>query len=240
MHPLFTLIITGMKGIQPSDPGDSFNEAIDALEDNEIIGRVLKGEKNLYALIIRKYNQRLYRVGLSILNNGDDVQDVMQIAYIKAYEHLHTFQFRSAFATWLTKILVNESLQYLKKKAQPVQKESGDYVVTNRVDIDHQTPLVKVLNAELRAVLESAIRQLPEKYRTVFIMREMENMTVAETEEILGLSRANVKVRLNRAKLMLRDLLRGYLQDEEIMRLYAAHCDRMVDTVMKKIIDTGH
>src|SRR5215216_5158161 len=91
------------------DPGDQGMENITPADDHEIIRRILDGEKNLYALIIRKYNQRLYRVGLSIINSESEVEDVMQTAYTKAYENLDKFKFLSGFSTWLTKIMVNES-----------------------------------------------------------------------------------------------------------------------------------
>src|SRR5450631_3566957 len=90
----------------------------DTISDNEIISRVLQGEKNLYANIVRKYNQRLYRVGMSIINDDTEVEDVMQVAYIKAYENLGKFEFKSAFSTWITRILINESLLRLKKRKQ--------------------------------------------------------------------------------------------------------------------------
>ena len=82
----------------------------DTISDNEIISRVLLGEKNLYAHIMRKYNQRLYRVGMAIINDDAETEDVMQVAYIKAYENLNKFEFKSAFSTWMTRILINESL----------------------------------------------------------------------------------------------------------------------------------
>jgi RNA polymerase sigma factor (sigma-70 family) len=216
---------------------NSENEKFNSLEDNELIRRILKGEKNLYSLIIRKYNQRLYRVGLSIMNNDQDVEDVMQIAYIKAYENLDKFKFLSGFSTWLTKILVNESLMFLKKRRQAIAREKiQTSPERNHGAIENQTPLMQLLNSELKTVLETSIRELPEKYRTVFIMRELENMTVSETMECLDLTEANVKIRLNRAKLMLRDKIRAYLKDDEILQLYKTHCDQMVDMVMGKII----
>jgi RNA polymerase sigma factor (sigma-70 family) len=218
------------------DSEDKFKQEIQSLDDNEIIKRILEGEKNLYALLIRKYNQRLYRVGMSIIDDQVEVEDVMQTAYLKAYENLSKFRFQSSFSTWLTKILVNESLMYSKKRDRSKGKEQGKFL--SQVDqsrADLETPLMKVLNSELKAILESSIRELPEKYRTVFIMREMENMSVSETMECLELSESNVKVRLNRAKVMLRDKLREYLKDDEILQLYQTHCDRMVDSVMGKI-----
>jgi RNA polymerase sigma factor (sigma-70 family) len=218
------------------DANQQFKDELNSMEDIDIIKRILDGEHNLYSLIIRKYNQRLYRIGISIVKNESDVQDIMQIAYIKAYENLSKFRFESGFSTWLTKILVNESFMHLKKKERSVPIEGTNLLPQVYNAVDMQTPLTKVLNIELRNILETSILQLPDKYRTVFIMREMENISVAETMECLGLTEANVKVRLNRAKVMLRNTLRSYLRDEEILQLYNTHCDRMVETVMAKII----
>jgi RNA polymerase sigma factor (sigma-70 family) len=216
---------------------DQSKDEINSIDDNEIIKGILKGDKNLYALIVRKYNQRLYRVGMAVINREADVEDVMQSAYIKAYENLNNFKFQSGFSTWLTKILVNESLMHLKKREQTVGREKSRFPLgLDQSAIDRQTPLMRMLNSELKIILETSIRGLPEKYRIVFVMREMENMSVLETMECLELSEANVKVRLNRAKVMLREKLREYLKDDEILELYKTHCDRMVDSVMEEII----
>jgi RNA polymerase sigma factor (sigma-70 family) len=214
------------------DSEDQYKGEVQSLEDTEIIKRILMGEKNLYALLIRKYNQRLYRVGLSILNNESQVEDAMQVSYIKAYENLDKFKFQSSFSTWLTKIIVHESLHVKTKEQSNRRKQQNLSLDLDSRTKDLQTPLIKVLNAELKSILESSIRQLPEKLRTVFIMREMENMSVAETMECLSISEANVKIRLNRAKVMLRDIIRGYLRDDEILQLYILNCDHMVDKVM--------
>lgn len=98
-----------------------------------------------------------------------------------------------------------------------------------------QTPVSKVLNAELKTILDDAIRKLPEIYRTVFVMREIENMSVAETQECLAISEVNVKVRLNRAKAMLRDLLANHYNKEDILHFHLTRCDRMVEKVMSRI-----
>src|SRR5215217_2502361 len=163
-----------MKEKNGKGPEDYFKNEIQSLDDNEIIKRILIGEKNLYALLVRKYNQRLYRVGLSIINNESQVEDVMQTTYIKAFENLSKFKFQSSFSTWLTKILVNESLLFLKRKEQSIRREQHKILLEpDNSTKDLQTPLMKVLNSELKNILESSIRQLPEKLRTVFIMREM-------------------------------------------------------------------
>jgi RNA polymerase sigma factor (sigma-70 family) len=213
------------------------NHVTDAISDTDLITRILAGEKNLYAEIVRKYNQRLYKVGMSIINDDAEVEDVMQVTYIKAYENLGKFAFKSSFSTWLTRILINESLLRLKqrKKSIHVSDETMDNELNLQSNTETQTPFMKILNVELKSVLEKAILDLPEKYRTVFIMREMENMSVAETQECLDISEANVKVRLNRAKGLLKNSLSSYYKSEDILHFHLTRCDRMVGLVMNQI-----
>jgi RNA polymerase sigma factor (sigma-70 family) len=211
--------------------------ATSELSDTELINRILNGEKELYAQGMRRYNQRLYKIGISILNDDAEVEDAMQVAYINAYEHLGKFSFKSSFATWLTRILINECLLRQKRK--------GKFMTINadQMDNDHaawqpretRTPATQVLNTELKTILENAIRQLPEIYRTVFVMREIEHMNIAETRECLDISEDNVKVRLNRAKAMLRNLLYQSYQPEDLLQFHLSRCDKMVERVMSAI-----
>jgi len=214
-------------------------ELIELSNEDEILKRIAEGEKDLYALLIRKYNQRLYRIALSIINNDSEVEDIMQTTYIKAYENLNRFKFQSSFSTWITRILINESLMYLKKREQIVIKKSGIFFPEFFQQPPVQTPLMKVINSELKTLLELSIRNLPDKYRIVFIMRELENMSVLETMECLGLSKTNIKVRLNRAKAMLRDKLKDYVKEDELLTFYKPRCNRIVDHVMEKIKESG-
>ena len=207
------------------------------IPDNEVIMRVLKGERDLYGVIVRRYNQRLYRVAMAIINDDSEAEDVMQVAYISAYENLGKFAFKSSFSTWLTKILINESLLRLKKRGKwaPFNGE-----MVNKYNHMEQTtgvrgPDAKTLNSELKSILEKAIRELPEKYRTVFIMREVEGLNVADTQECLDLSEANVKVRLNRAKSLLKESLAVYYQKEDILHFHLTRCDRITNHVLAHI-----
>jgi RNA polymerase sigma-70 factor (ECF subfamily) len=177
------------------------------LNDDEIIARILNGEKDLYSIIVRRYNQRLYRVGISMINDDAEVEDAMQVAYINAYENLGKFAFRSSFPTWLTRIFINECLLRLRKRKKSISMNDENMENVMRQDKVPQTPVTTTVNSELRSILNDAIRQLPETYRTVFVMREIEKMNIAETKECLNISEVNVKVRLNRAKAMLRDIL---------------------------------
>jgi RNA polymerase sigma factor (sigma-70 family) len=217
-----------------SDPGAV---AAENIPDKEVIGRVLAGETNLYAILVRRYNQRLYRVAVSVIDDEAEAEDAMQVAYIKAFENLKKFEYKSAFSTWLTRILINECLLRTKKRNQSLSM--NDDMIENelqrRFARNPQTPLTSVVNSELKKVLENAICQLPEKYKTVFVMRELENMSVAETQECLNISEVNVKVRLNRAKAMLRSSITSLYQKEDLLDFHLTRCNRMTENVMREI-----
>jgi RNA polymerase sigma-70 factor (ECF subfamily) len=204
------------------------------LPDSELITRILQGEKNLYALIVRRYNQRLYRVGMGILNDDTEVEDAMQVAYVNAWENLGKFKFRSSFSTWLTRIMINESLLRTKKRKHFLEMKE-DTINHYQQSMSQQNALSKLMNADLKRKLEEAIHKLPEKYRTVFILREIENMSVSETKECLAISEMNVKVRLNRAKSMLRNTLGELYRSGDVFEFHLSRCDRMVDNVMSRI-----
>jgi RNA polymerase sigma factor (sigma-70 family) len=196
----------------------------------DLIGRILDGESRLYEYFIRKYNQRLFRTGMSILNDDTEVEDAMQASYIKAYEHLAAFENRSSFSTWITRIMINECLLQKKNKRRLQTISENQYEKISRM----KTPVHMLMNKELGAVLENAIALLPEKYRMVFILREVEDLSVRDTAEVLALEESNIKVRLNRAKTMLRENLTGFMKEN----LYAFHftrCDRIVRQVFKKL-----
>lgn len=204
------------------------------LPDSELITRILQGEKELYALIVRRYNQRLYRVGMGILEDDTEVEDAMQVAYIHAWENLGKFKFRSSFSTWLTRIMINESLLRIKKRKHFLEMKE-DTINYHQQSIPQQNAVSKLMNADLRKTLEEAIHKLPEKYRAVFILREIENMSVSETKECLAISEINVKVRLNRAKSMLRNTLSELYKSEDVFAFHLSRCDRMVENVMSRI-----
>ena len=209
----------------------------DPASDYQIVTRLLAGEKSLYAIIVKRYNQRLYRVAMSIINDDVEVEDIMQVAYIKAYENLSKFEFKSSFSTWLTRILINETLLRLKLRGRSISLDDHllDTEITKQNALQVQTPVSTMLNAELRSAIDRAIRELPEKYRTVFIMREIEDMNVAETGACLEISEVNVKVRLNRAKSLLRASLSALYKKEDLLHFHLNRCDQMVQTVMNRI-----
>jgi RNA polymerase sigma-70 factor (ECF subfamily) len=200
--------------------------------DELIIKKILGGEKNFFELIIRRYNQRMFRIGMSVLNNDAEAEDAMQTAYIKAYEHLHKFENRSSFSTWLTRIMLNECLAQKKKR----QRFSNETEVQPENSTIMATPDHILMNKELNGILENAFSKLPDKYRLVFILREIEEMSVKETGELLEIEETNVKVRMNRAKSMLRENLKEYIKDH-VYTFHLLRCDRMVNHVMSHIMN---
>ena len=199
--------------------------------DEEIVSRILRGETALFEVLMRKYNERLYRISISIVGDDDAVEDIIQTAYINAYRQLVNFEGRSSFGTWLTRILINESLLY-KIREQRKQQTMMQTTFTEKHD---ETPLSGLLNKELKVVLEKAVASLPEKYRLVFVMREVQGMSTNETMEALELGESNVKMRLIRAKVMLRDNLQRLWNPSDIYEFNLVRCDRIVEKVMGNI-----
>ncbi len=210
----------------------------DTRSDEQIIERVLAGEKEQYEIIIRRYDQRLFRISRAYVHDGDEAQDIVQQAFISAYEHLPGFERRSKFSTWLTRILINEALGRTKRVNRSIPIGNGSSEGEDMVEYHElqsptkENPVEKVMNDELRDVLERTIDGLPMKYRSVFVMREIDEMSIAETSESLGISAANVKVRLNRAKEMLKRQIGGAYRDAGVYHFDLVRCDRIVAYVL--------
>lgn len=197
--------------------------------DEVLIRTILDGDKKAFEHIIRRYNQRLFRTGMSILNNEADVEDAMQTAYINAYLHLDQFKNNSSFGTWMTRIMINQCLGQIRKTRLIITDTSLQDNSINMV-----TPDSELHNKELSALLENAIEKLPEKYRLVFVLREVEDLSVKETAEVLDIAASNVKTRLNRAKTMLKDHLKGYMK-EHVYAFHLTRCDCIVNRVLTEL-----
>jgi RNA polymerase sigma-70 factor (ECF subfamily) len=203
-------------------------------KDAEIIEAILKGNKEQYALLMRKYNQRLYRICKGYLKDEAEIEDVMQDTYINAFQHLSSFANRSQFSTWLTRIAINECLQRLKQINRMYSLDTSKENI-EIMNLQHIDPEKQSLNRELKELLESAISQLPEKYRSIFIMREVEKMSTEETSAVLDLTESNVKVRLNRAKKLLRNALMNSYPAAELYEFNLVRCDRIAQNVLSRI-----
>jgi len=206
--------------------------------DEEVVSRVLDGETALFEIIMRRYNQRLYRVAHSILRNDAEAEDVMQDAYVRAYQHLGQFEGRAKFSTWLTRIAVHEALAraHRRSRVQELDAEpSGGYMdplISNTPDPEQQAS-----DHELVALLQTAVLALPTSYRSVLMLRDIEEMSTTETAQALDLTEENVKVRLHRARALLRREMfaRAGAQRGNAFPFMGARCDRMVQTVMERI-----
>ncbi|HLW54603.1 MAG TPA: RNA polymerase sigma factor [Candidatus Angelobacter sp.] len=209
------------------------------LSDEEAVTRVLAGETALFEVIMRRYNQRLYRVARAILRDDGEAQDVIQDAYVRAYEHLDQFAGRAAFSTWLTRIAIHEALARKRRRSrleelETVQKR-GDSIPALRSSTPD--PEAQTAQSQVRKLLEAAIGALPDDYRTVVVMREVEEMNVAETAASLEVTEALVKTRLHRAHAMLRKELyaRALGRVADLYPFLGVRCDRIVKNVLERI-----
>lgn len=205
--------------------------------DNEIINKILAGEKKLFEQLMRRHNPSMFRIGMTILNNDADVEDVMQTAYINAYQHLSSFRQEAAFGTWLKRIMINECNQQLKKRKRGVREDISviDEHHSAGMTETKESPVARVIDKELGEALEHALMQVPEKYRVVFVMREIEQLSNAETAQVLQISPVNVKVRLLRAKLILRGKISEYYKNDLVFPFHLIRCDRIVNKVMNQL-----
>jgi RNA polymerase sigma-70 factor (ECF subfamily) len=203
----------------------------DQLSDNDVVGRILGGDVALFEILMRRHNQRIYRAVRAVLRSDEDVEDVMQQAYLNAYQHLHQFAGGALFSTWLTRIAVNEALAKRRKRF------GEDEVTINMVDTKVRDPEQQAATAELRDVMEHEIAALPDTFRTTFMLRDVEGLSTTETATCLGISEDLVKTRLHRARLMLRENLyeRAGVSLGSIFTFGNARCDRVVAAVMAKI-----
>jgi len=215
---------------------DDLDQSASSLSDNEIIERILGGNSGLYQVIVKRYNRRLYRVVWAIVKNDQETEDVMQEAYVRAYEHLTQFAGRSRFSTWLTRIAVHEGLSRIKRRNRQCDIETITASLRKATSVAH-TPENDVLTLEARALLEQAISDLPEAERTVFVMRSLEEISTAETAKCLDITEDAVKMRIMRARCMLRQILytRARAKGSRAFQFLGERCDRLTRTVLSRI-----
>lgn len=202
----------------------------------EIIGRVISGEKALYEIIVRRFNPYLYKIGRSYNYNHEDTQDLMQETFIDAYKNLRQFEGRSNFKTWIIRIMMNNCYRKRGKASfkNEIMQDANEYSAPMFSNRNNDTDKI-IQNRELGYVIETALGKIPFNYRVVFSLREINGLSVSETAEMLGITEANVKVRLNRAKTMLRRDIESAYSASELFEFNLIYCDPMVENVMKKI-----
>jgi RNA polymerase sigma-70 factor (ECF subfamily) len=204
--------------------------------DEEVLARVRGGEIDAFEVVMRRYNQRVYRTVRAILRDEDETLDVMQEAYVNAFAHLGEFAGRSRFSTWLTRIAVHEAFARLRKRKrlEPLDEmDSEDGFMTSPL----LGPENRASDGELRVLLEEAVDGLPETFRTTFVLRSVEQLSVTETAEVLGIPEDTVKTRLHRARERLQSVLSERVGGT-LPELYGFHrprCDRVVATVLSRL-----
>jgi RNA polymerase sigma-70 factor, ECF subfamily len=209
-----------------------------ALTDEQVIERILSGETALFEILMRRYNERMFRVARAIVGDETEAEDVMQQAYVNAYTNLRQFAGKARFSTWLTRIAVNEALYRMRRRAKyDLSVDEPSNVEPLMADVSHPNPEQETSSGVLRALLEWAIDRLPDGTRAVFMLREVEGSSTADVAESLGVSEEVVKTRLSRAKRALRRVVSERIgaSAPDVFRFYRPRCDRIVDRVLSDI-----
>jgi RNA polymerase sigma-70 factor (ECF subfamily) len=211
-------------------------ERWNSLSDEQIVGQILDGHTGLFEILMRRHNERIYRAARAIVREEREAEDVMQQAYVNAYAHLRQFDGRAKFSTWLTRIAVHEALSRARKQGRYQSLDDQHDEAVTPIN-PYPDPERRAFAAELGRVLEAAIDRLPDGSREVFMLRQVEGLSTAETAEALDISEDVVKTRLSRARGSLR---RALLEDaglaaEGAFRFPQPRCDRVVAAVFARL-----
>lgn len=182
-------------------------------EEAPLVSKAQRGDAEAFGELVQRYQNKIYRLAKHITQNDEDAEDVLQETFLKAYEHLDTFQGNSKFYTWIVRIAVNESLMKLRKRKgdrvisldEPV--DTGEEMVNREIAVWEDNPEQRYSQEEMRQILDEAVESLKPDFRTVFVLRDIEELSTEETAETLGISIPAVKSRLLRARLALREKL---------------------------------
>jgi RNA polymerase sigma factor (sigma-70 family) len=214
------------------------------LDDAALVAQVQRGDRQAFRHVMQRCNQRLFRVARGVLHDDAEAEDVVQAAYLHAYEKLASFRGEASLLTWLTRIVLNEALGRLRQRRPAADLDQLDAAQADdgRVlafpgKFGSEDPAAAAARAQVRRLLEHEIDRLPEAFRIVFVLREIEQCSVEDTADSLGIPAATVKTRLHRA----RRLLRAALQDSlaatltEAFPFLGARCDRMAEAVLRRL-----
>jgi RNA polymerase sigma-70 factor (ECF subfamily) len=204
-------------------------------DDLAVVEEVKRGNREVFEVLVRRHNQRLYRVGMSYLRRPDQVEDAMQNTYLKAFLHLGRFEGTSAFATWITRIMINECLALLRKRNPAgVTGDEELAMLESPAPEDHVARLASL--QEIKSLLEEAIRALPPRYRVVYMLREVQQLDTQETARSVGITTEAVRVRLHRARELMKDRLLATAAGVELFSFGSAHCACFTQRVMTRIL----
>jgi RNA polymerase sigma-70 factor, ECF subfamily len=229
-------------------PSQAVPTSTETLSDAELVARISKGDGPAFERLMRRYNQTLYRTARSILKDEAEAEDAVQESYLLAYRAMPGYRAEARLSTWLVKITVNECLARLRKRSRRAEVIHLDG--TEREDIEAseevmnqatpQQPEGALLQAEARRLLEAKIDRLPDAFRTVFVLRALEELTVEEAAAALGIPEATVRSRYFRARAMLREALAREIDFAfgKAFSFAGAHCDRIVAGVLARFEDS--
>jgi len=212
-----------------------------ALGDAELVQLALQRDSNAFRAIMQRHNRRLYRVARSIMHDDSEAEDVVQEAYVLAFSNLAKFRAESSLATWLTRITLNEALGRLRRRRPTVDLASLDLPSGAQVipfpTMPNEDPERNAAQHQIRGLIERAIDELPEIFRVVFVMRDVEDMSIEETAAFLGLRPETVKTRLHRARKLLRQALNEKLAPvlTDVFPFAGRRCQRMTDEVLNRL-----
>lgn len=209
------------------------------LDDHSIVARIRAGETGLYELIMRRYNQRLFRVARSIVSDDGLAEDAVQEAYVAAFYALERYHNDGSFAAWLTQITINEARMSRRKRTRRKETTLADNEDDSSTEVPqpHINPAHNVANDRLARLIEIAIEQLPESFRLVFVMRGIQQLSVADTAATLQIPAATVKTRYHRARSLMQKTLEPYIEEAgmSVFEFAGERCDNMVAAVSSRL-----
>lgn len=211
-------------------------------DDASVVRRVLTGDRTAFALLMRRFNRRLYRLARAIVGDDAEAEDALQEAYLKAYRALSQFRGDSSIATWLSRLVVNECLGRLRRKARrenviPMTPSPADGELEAVPSDEVGAPDAAADRAQMKVILERRIDALPEAFRAVFVLRSVEELSVEETADCLGIPAETVRSRHFRAKGLLREALAREIDvaERSVWEFAGARCDRIVARLLSRI-----
>lgn len=207
------------------------------LTDDEVVARVRGGDLLSFEILMRRHNRTIFRAARAILRSDDEAEDVMQHAYLRAFEHLGEYQGQARFAAWITRIAVYEALARLRRRKFVTPLDECEAEEADMTSTQQSSPEQRVSDAELRAITEAAIDELPRDFRLVFVLRAIEQMSVADVAESLGVPEQTVKTRFFRARLRLQQILMNQLTgaSETVYDFHLVRCNRVVNAVLARV-----
>ena len=209
-------------------------------DDAALVAALRHGEAHAFETIMRRYNQRLFRVARSILRNETEAEDAVQESWLRAFTHMERLQNPARLGAWLARIAANEALDRLRRRGPPLPtnaEERAEREAAPGAAAPFPTPDMEKRRAEARVLIEHAVDRLPENFRTVFVLRSIEELTIEETAGVLDIPCETVKTRLHRANRLLRAELRGALEAAipDAFGFDGARCDRIVASVLSRL-----